>query len=179
MMLKQRGTSDHLHGEGDDAEKGRTLFAKSGLLRETAVITPDTRVEKAESRIYISYDRKGSAALHNGGSAERIRQEIFTMNNFIENVVSSPSQDRDLGDYADELLALMPDLFGQSAGSRKLKCILENALYECIDERELPVNASVQKGLDHLGVREKLVVVEKLLRTHLGIVQYFRLKYRN
>ncbi|MGL4369201.1 MAG: hypothetical protein ACRCUT_05950, partial [Spirochaetota bacterium] len=176
-MFRQTRQSALSGDEGQD-EKGKVLSAKSPLLHQSAVIAPDAREGKAESRVYISYDKNGISAVHNGGTARLIRQENFYMDSFLGSLLAD-SREGSLSDYADTLFASLPEIFAQTSASRKLKCIIENALYECIDERQLPAGISLQKGLDHLEAREKLVISEKLLRTHFGIIQYFRLKYRS
>ena len=183
LFFRRRDLAAMRHGRAhsfsdDESEKGKILSSKSRLLRQSAVITPDSREEKTESRLYTSYGRNGTAVLHSGESAREIRQDRFFLNGFLESVLSDGA-DRTLSDYADDLFSLMPELFGQGSGSRKYKHIIENVLFECLDEKQISSGTSMHKGLDRLDAREKLVIIEKLLRDHFGIIQYFRLKYRS
>jgi hypothetical protein len=169
---------DEISGE-DSALKNKSHSLNSPLLREIAVISPDTEIEKAEARNYICYNRIGELSFHHDGSAERISQNRLLMGEHVSHILSLQSEERTLVQCAGSMIESVPELFGQSWQSRKMKSIVEDAVFECIDENELPAHSSAQKALARLTVQDQLIVIEKLLKNHFGIVQYFKLRYRN
>jgi hypothetical protein len=142
-----------------------------------AVVIPHTHIEKNETRQYYSYNAKGETAFH-GEKAEKIKQDQVHARDAIKFIIGSKTQSRDLTAWADEVIELLPDLFGQTSGSRKLKSVIENALFEQIDENETASTHSTHKIIDGLALHGKLSLIEKILRRHFGIVQYFRFEFR-
>jgi hypothetical protein len=146
-------------------------------LTHFAMIIPHARIEKDENKHYYSYNAKGEIAFH-GEKTERIKQDNILARDMIKFILGSRTEVKDLATWADEVIALLPDLFGQTSGSRKLKTVIENALFEQIDENEIAANHSTHKIIDGLSLHGKLSLIEKILRRHFGIVQYFRFEFK-
>ncbi|HEY1405303.1 MAG TPA: hypothetical protein VF857_01715 [Spirochaetota bacterium] len=176
LSLIRNGANAGTSLEESEPKKGARLGAT--ILRESAVIIPHAPLEKDDSPQYYSFTRSGEVVFH-ADKIERISQKVFSAHDFLVSILGNKEEKVDAGIWAAELIELMPEIFGQSASSRKLKLILEGTILEHVDEREFSNHPSVNKMLDSVSVYEKLVIIEKLLRTHLGITQYLKLSFRN
>ena len=141
------------------------------------MVVPHTHIEKDENRHYYSYNAKGEIAFH-GEKTERIKQDQLFARDIVKFILSAKTEVKDLSAWAEDIIALLPDLFGQTTGSRKLKSVIENALFEQVDENEITANHSTHKIIDSLPLYGRLSLIEKILRRHFGIVQYFRFEFK-
>ncbi len=162
----------------EDGEQKKSARMNAALLRETAVIIPHKPLEKAESPQYYSYTRTGEIVFH-GDKAEKVQQKVFSAHDFILSVLGNKDDQTDAEKWIESIIEIMPEVFGQSASSRKLKLILEGTVLEHVDEAEFSAHPSVNKMLDSVRIYEKLVIIEKILRINFGITQYLKLTFRN
>lgn len=162
----------------EEGEQKKSARMNAALLRESAVIMPHKSLEKGESPHYYSFTKNGDVMFH-GGETEKSPQKIFTAHDFILSILGNKDDQTDPEKLTDELMEMMPEVFGQSASSRKLKLVLEGTVLEHVDEMEFSAHPSVNKMLDSIGIYEKLVIIEKILRVNFGITQYLKLNFRN
>lgn len=176
LTLLRNGT--HTVYAFEEGEQKKSARMNAALLRESAVILPHKALEKAESPQYYSFTKSGEVMFH-GEETEKMSQKGFTAHDFILSILGNKDDQTDAEKWTDELIEMMPEVFGQSASSRKLKLILEGTVLEHVDEAEFSAHPSVNKMLDSIHIYEKLVIMEKILRVNFGITQYLKLNFRN
>jgi hypothetical protein len=155
----------------------RSSRYSSQLLKESAVITPHSLMERSDDLFYYSINHQGEIVFH-GTEPERISQKSFLAQDMITQILSDKNGERDAVKWTDTLFEMLPDLFSLTASARKYKFILESVIAEHLDEAEI-ASPTINKMLDALSVYEKLVVIEKIMRRYLGITQYISLSFRN
>lgn len=158
--------------------KGKTVLKKIPLLSQAAVLYPHKEIEKSSDLKYYSYNTKGDIGFH--GEPEKVKQKKdFVLVDFLEEIIVNNSKGVDLAQFSEQMIELVPELFDQKWSSRKLKLIVENIVYDIVERQDFPANYTFTQILESLNVFQKLYLVEVLLRKHLGIVQYFKLEYKN
>jgi hypothetical protein len=150
----------------------------NSLVSGMAFIQVQEEIEKSESQLYVSYTKNGDAVLHLEGRNEKLACKPFLLSDELAQIIMSKNEDS-LEHFAEDIIEIIPELFGQSWSSRKIRYIVESALHEHLDETEIPASASLQKAIEHLSPVEKIIVAEKVLRTHLGIVLYFKIAFKS
>lgn len=148
------------------------------LVSGMAFLQVQDEIEKSESQLYVSYTKNGDAVLHLEGKNEKLACKPFLLSDELSQIITSKNEDS-LERFAEDIIGMIPELFGQSWSSRKIRYIVESALLEHLDETEIPASASLQKAIEHLPPVEKIIVAEKVLRNHLGIVLYFKIAFKN
>jgi hypothetical protein len=160
------------------SEKNGYGIATNPLAAGMSFIKADDVIEKSESQLYVSYTKNGDPVMHLDGRNEKLAGKPFLLSDELSRIVTAKN-DKTLESFADDIIEMIPELFGQSWNSRKMKYIVESALLEHLDETEIPSSASLQKSIEHLPAVERIIIAEKVLRSHLGIVLYFKIAFRN
>jgi hypothetical protein len=123
-------------------------------------------------------EKNGDPVMHLDGRNEKLAGKPFLLSDELSRIITAKN-DEPLETFAEDIIEMIPELFGQSWNSRKMKYIVESALLEHLDETEIPSSASLQKSIEHLPPVERIIIAEKVLRSHLGIVLYFKIAFRN
>ncbi len=156
----------------------KQILSKIPLLKECAFIHPHAAIEEKAEKFYYSYDASGDVCFHSQEPVRLKKQDDFCLNVFFEKLLSSSQKEMTLTEYSEKIFEMLPDLFNLKWTSRKMKFIAEQEIYNFIDEKNVPQSMSFNHLLEDLSPYEKAVISEKILESHLGIVQYLRFKIK-